>query len=388
MNFDGAQILSFWWKVSSESGFDFLRFNINGTANDSISGEIDWAQKSVITIPSGTQTLTWVYQKDGSASAGSDAGWIDEVVLTYKLAAPGSFSATNGTIHNLIRLNWDAVGSANSYRIYRSETNDLSTAPRIVTIPAGTLTYDDTSAVVGTSYFYWVRAHNAADQLGAAATDTGLIAPDGPMTVASIDPDRGRLGVVVTITGTNLDKTRSVKFGAIDAVFAVVSPTEITATVPSGASTGPITLTNNTDSSNTPTFSIEQTFSEWLAAQAVAAGAVLAPGTVEELAARDEDGDGASNGQEFGLGGNPFVADGEFLRSQIDDSVSPPVIRFNRAIAHLNYEIQTSTTLAEGSWVTRETNPGTVGTLVAVQLQAAWSAGGKLFARVEVSGFE
>lgn len=389
VNFDGAQTLSFWWKVSSESGFDFLRFNINGTQNESISGEVDWTRETGVTIPAGAQVLTWVFQKDGSVSNGSDAGWLDEVVFAWKLAAPGNFTATDGTIYDRIRLNWDAVGGATSYRIFRGVTSDLSSATQIATVPAGTLTYDDMSAAVGQTYHFWVRAFNATDQLGdPAATDTGSITPDGPMTVTSLDPDRGRPGVVVTINGTNLDTVRSARFGGVNAIFVVVSASEITVTVPNGFPNGPITLTNNTNTVDTPNFTLEQTFSEWLAAQAAAAGATLEPGTVEELAARDEDGDGFNNGEEFGLGGNPFVADSALLRSQIDNSVDPPVFRFNRAIAHLNYEVQTTGTLAEGSWTARATNPGSVGGLVEVQLQAAWGFGGQLFARVVVSGFE
>ena len=381
-------ILSFWWKVSSESGSDFLQFNIDGTQNDRISGEQNWARKTAIPINAGTHTLTWVYEKDSGTISGSDAGWVDEVAFTYKLAAPQNFAASDEAFFNVVRLSWDALAGATSFRIFRNTTDDLSTATQTANVLFNTLTYDDTTAVPGTTYYYWVRGFNAVDQLGGAAEDTGFITPDGPMTVYSVDPPSGRVGIPVTITGTNFDKVRSVAFGALDATFALVNANTITVQPPVGFTSGPITLINNSHTVDTPVFAKEVTFGEWIEAQAAAAGAVFVPATIEELAARDDDGDDSSNGTEFGLGGDPYTPDSEIMRMQLDDSVEPPVFRFNRAVAHLTYEVQTSTTLAADSWVTRATNPGTVGAMVEVQLQSAWAADGKLFARVLVTGFD
>ncbi len=75
-----AQI-RFYWKVSSEEGYDFLRFYIDGNEQDgSISGEVDWQQKTY-NIPLGTHTLRWTYTKDFVASVGSDCGWLDKVEI-------------------------------------------------------------------------------------------------------------------------------------------------------------------------------------------------------------------------------------------------------------------------------------------------------------------
>lgn len=82
----GPGTLSFWWNVSSESGYDFLTFYANGTEQTKISGAPGWAQKTY-TIPSGTYTLQWVYQKDSSVNSGSDCGWVDQVVWTPSTAS-------------------------------------------------------------------------------------------------------------------------------------------------------------------------------------------------------------------------------------------------------------------------------------------------------------
>jgi hypothetical protein len=75
--------VSFSWNVSSEGNFDFLRFYENGELIESISGTGGgWRQVTHFLNPSKLTTLRWEYQKDGSAVAGSDRGWLDQVVFT------------------------------------------------------------------------------------------------------------------------------------------------------------------------------------------------------------------------------------------------------------------------------------------------------------------
>jgi hypothetical protein len=78
----GPGTLSFFWSVSSESGYDYLEFWINGVKQSgSISGSTGWTQRS-FTLPSGSQTLRWVYRKDAGVSSGSDAGFLDRVIFS------------------------------------------------------------------------------------------------------------------------------------------------------------------------------------------------------------------------------------------------------------------------------------------------------------------
>ena len=77
----GPGEISFWWKVSSEQGWDYLEFYLDGQEQSSISGEVDWESRSFV-VPSGMHTLRWVYAKDSSVDNGSDRGWLDQVVYT------------------------------------------------------------------------------------------------------------------------------------------------------------------------------------------------------------------------------------------------------------------------------------------------------------------
>lgn len=71
---------SFSYKVSSESGWDFFRFYIDGVEVLEASGEIDWTEFST-TLSSGEHTFKWEYSKDGSQSDGADKIWIANITL-------------------------------------------------------------------------------------------------------------------------------------------------------------------------------------------------------------------------------------------------------------------------------------------------------------------
>lgn len=75
-----AGTVSFARRVSSEAGQDLLKFYIDGALQGSWSGEVAWGMVS-FPVTAGTHTLSWVYEKSGSGSAGSDTAWIDSVNL-------------------------------------------------------------------------------------------------------------------------------------------------------------------------------------------------------------------------------------------------------------------------------------------------------------------
>ena len=68
--------VSFWYTVSSEATFDFLRFYVDGVQVGSWSGTVAWTSASY-PVAQGTHTFTWTYSKDTSVAAGSDAAWVD-----------------------------------------------------------------------------------------------------------------------------------------------------------------------------------------------------------------------------------------------------------------------------------------------------------------------
>ncbi len=89
-----ASNVEFYYKVSSESNYDYLRFYVDGVLAGEWSGEIDWTLFSH-NVTAGTHTLAWTYSKDGSVSTGSDAAWIDYVV--FPTIAPPAFPDVSWT---------------------------------------------------------------------------------------------------------------------------------------------------------------------------------------------------------------------------------------------------------------------------------------------------
>lgn len=83
-NIVGPGKISFWWRVSSEHGHDFLEFYIDGDLKKRISGEKDWAYVNY-ELGTGNHILRWTYVKDFSLSAGSDCGWVDCVTSPVPL---------------------------------------------------------------------------------------------------------------------------------------------------------------------------------------------------------------------------------------------------------------------------------------------------------------
>ena len=86
----GSGTVTFWWKVSSESNADYLKFKVDGTQIAAISGtKGPWAQVTNRVEGAGvTHKLRWEYAKNGSLASSTDAGWVDDIVWTGDVPVP------------------------------------------------------------------------------------------------------------------------------------------------------------------------------------------------------------------------------------------------------------------------------------------------------------
>jgi len=92
--------VTFAVRVSSEVGYDYLRFYIDGVQKGEWSGEQEW---SIVSYPvtAGIHELKWSYAKDFSVSSGGDVAWIDTLQLPGTTPGAPTLSrlvAGNGTI--------------------------------------------------------------------------------------------------------------------------------------------------------------------------------------------------------------------------------------------------------------------------------------------------
>lgn len=85
----GAREVRFWYKVSSEAGWDFFRLLVDGAEVFRASGTVGWVQSAAIDVE-GASTVTFRYTKDAGTVAGSDASWVDDVVFSIgaRISAP------------------------------------------------------------------------------------------------------------------------------------------------------------------------------------------------------------------------------------------------------------------------------------------------------------
>jgi hypothetical protein len=72
-------------------------------------------------------------------------------------------------------------------------------------------------------------------------------------TISGFTPSSGPPGTTVTINGTGFTGTSSVTINGVGAAYTVTSNTQITATVPNGATTGPIAVTTSSGTATSST---------------------------------------------------------------------------------------------------------------------------------------
>jgi hypothetical protein len=184
-----AGTLTFYYKVSSESGYDYLKFYIDGTVQNSWSGTVDWTQAS-FALATGSHILMWEYMKDGSVDTGSDCAWVDDIVFPASTAPsvynpPQNLAATSG--NGFVTLTWSAPasGTPTGYKIYKNGSS--------LTTVTG-LTYTDNAVANGTTYSYYL-----------IATYTG--GDSDPTATVSATPSTTTFVIVGTGTTSNTTTT-------------------------------------------------------------------------------------------------------------------------------------------------------------------------------------
>jgi hypothetical protein len=83
----GATHVQFWYKVSSEAGFDEFRVIINSVVVLEASGEIDWTQSAALALDGATD-VTFRYIKDSSVTEGTDEAFIDDLIFSEVIFEP------------------------------------------------------------------------------------------------------------------------------------------------------------------------------------------------------------------------------------------------------------------------------------------------------------
>ena len=196
-----------------------------GTSAQSFSIDSDTQITAVVAVGTVTGNVT-VTNPGGTATSAHPFVVVAPRPLIYTLSPGQGLPGSTVTILGQNLSGASAVTFGGVPAISFSSSNGSVTA----TVPGAALT-----------------GHIAVTTPGGTATSTGiytvipLVAPTP--TITSFSPSGGIHGVQVRIRGTGLTGATSVKFNGKPASFTVQNDTTILATVPIGATTGPITVT-------------------------------------------------------------------------------------------------------------------------------------------------
>ena len=94
---EGPVQVVFYWNVSSEENFDFLKFSIDGEEVSKISGETSYVSMTNSISSSGSHILEWSYEKDEAGFYKSDCGWVGDLTITPISATANASQVANTT---------------------------------------------------------------------------------------------------------------------------------------------------------------------------------------------------------------------------------------------------------------------------------------------------
>ena len=165
-------------------------------------------------------------------------------IITMQLATIASFSPTSGQVGTPVTITGD-----NFVWVSGIKFGDV-TAP-ITHVNNQTLT-TEVPAGAASGPITLIQARRTIE----SSTDF-TVTPPPPLAIDSIAPSSGTVHTSVALHGSGFLRVTSIKFGGTDAAFsAPTSDTVLNVRVPSGAHTGPITISDGTDTAESDTFTV------------------------------------------------------------------------------------------------------------------------------------
>ena len=107
-------VLNFWYRVSSQSGFDYFSFYIDDDEEIHTSGNGSWTYYGT-TLPAGSHVLRWEYEKDDNQSLYADTVWIDDLELATAETEWGNIVEL--TEPGVMSVEWVPRGEGDDYKV-------------------------------------------------------------------------------------------------------------------------------------------------------------------------------------------------------------------------------------------------------------------------------
>ena len=220
-------------------------------------GKPNFANSSIYQAPSGAWvfsagTMSWSWGLENFFSNVADAriqrttanilnAFLNGAPAVQQLRVTAPATVTPGQAFTLTVTAENAQGNPVDGYTGTVHFSTSDTAPGVMLPPDSTLTNGQGtfSLTLATAGPQTVTVADAANSLSTTVT---VIVGSAP-AITSFTPASGLVGTSVTISGTNFTGATTVTFNGVSANFTVTSATTIQATVPTGATTGPLSVT-------------------------------------------------------------------------------------------------------------------------------------------------
>jgi hypothetical protein len=203
-----------------------------------------WVEFDVTAAIAGNGTYSfaiWSGSTDNAAYETKEATRRPELVIEASAASPptiSDFSPTSGAVGTEVTIQGSSFATASAVAFNGTPAAFLvdGDSQLRATVPAG--------ASSGS-----ISVTNAAGTATSAASFTVI----PPPVITGFTPTSGQVGAEVTVQGSGFATVSGVHFNGSEASFTVDSDTELRATVPSDATSGPIRVTNPAGADTTDT---------------------------------------------------------------------------------------------------------------------------------------
>ena len=217
-----------------------------------------WLIVLIVVVVVAAATTAALLLLDRNKSTG--VHYLTSTATTRTIAQTVQADFTLASARDSMTISLSGTGSASS----SSNSSAAATTTSATTARGAVTTVSDVAGASSAAHKA-TAAGAGAGAVGKAITTAGAIVTARAITVAgtspsastpeptptatpspaftSFAPTSGPVGARVTLTGSGLTSTTTVSFSGSAATFKVVSDTQVTATVPAGAVSGPITVT-------------------------------------------------------------------------------------------------------------------------------------------------
>src|SRR6185295_14553695 len=239
--------------------------NFSGNVSVTFGGNVTAAAQLIsatmvrATVPDGALTGKLIITNEAGSGPTATAFKVSPKITGFTPASVVAGGGTPVTITgtNLVALTGSPVARVGAFAIPPASVLANSSTSITFVVPLGAFTGKISVTTV--------------DGAGVSATDLVVIQPPKP---TAFTPASGPVGTLVTISGANFSGNVSVTFGGnVTAAAQLISATMVRATVPDGALTGKLIITNEAGSGPTATaFKVSPKITGFTPASVVAGG--------------------------------------------------------------------------------------------------------------------